>query len=155
MARLARSSTLRAHLAIPSFLTTVKTRSPWTPWRHRHNHNIPFHPQIQPMYRGVEAYTPALTAPPTFKRVIVPQTPYVPLVAADANGVKPQYPGNVVSIADGINCVACRSFHPVGRCPLKMAGVEYCNLCGMAHFGSARVCPHIQSETQVSASPAL
>ncbi|KAK3698880.1 hypothetical protein LTR37_016757 [Vermiconidia calcicola] len=30
-----------------------------------------------------------------------------------------------------------------------MAGVEYCNLCGMAHFGSARVCPHIQSETQV------
>lgn len=47
--------------------------------------------------------------------------------------------------------MACRSFHEQGKCPLKLAGVEHCNLCGMAHYGSARVCPHIQSETQVSA----
>ncbi|TKA71091.1 hypothetical protein B0A55_08337 [Friedmanniomyces simplex] len=37
------------------------------------------------------------------------------------------------------------------RAAKSKAGVEYCNLCGMAHFGHARVCPHIQSETQVRA----
>ncbi|KAK5164949.1 uncharacterized protein LTR77_009614 [Saxophila tyrrhenica] len=60
-----------------------------------------------------------------------------------------QHPQNAIIIDNGVNCVACRSYHPVGSCPLKLAGVETCNLCGMAHFGSARVCPHIQSETQV------
>ncbi|USW53932.1 Putative mit1 Zn finger 2 [Septoria linicola] len=51
----------------------------------------------------------------------------------------------------GINCRACTRHHPVGSCPIKIAGVEFCNLCGMAHYGHARVCPHIQSETQVRA----
>lgn len=55
--------------------------------------------------------------------------------------------------ANGINCLACRTFHTIGSCPLKKAGVEHCNLCGMAHFGHARICPHIQSETQVSRLP--
>lgn len=54
---------------------------------------------------------------------------------------------------DFVNCVACQSNHRVGSCPLKAAGVEHCNLCGMAHFGHARVCPHIQSETQVQSFP--
>ena len=53
------------------------------------------------------------------------------------------------NIENGIHCTACREYHSVGACPLKLAGVEYCNLCGIAHFGSGRVCPHIQSETQV------
>ena len=46
-------------------------------------------------------------------------------------------------------CQACGHTHPIGSCPLKLAGVEHCNICGMAHFGHARVCPHIKSETQV------
>ncbi|KAF2137238.1 uncharacterized protein K452DRAFT_321932 [Aplosporella prunicola CBS 121167] len=46
-------------------------------------------------------------------------------------------------------CPACRKTHAVGACPLKIAGPEHCNLCGLAHFGIARVCPHIGSETQV------
>ncbi|KAF2231693.1 hypothetical protein EV356DRAFT_281425 [Viridothelium virens] len=48
-------------------------------------------------------------------------------------------------------CPACFLPHPVGSCPLKIAGPEYCPLCGLAHFGSARTCPHINSETQVRA----
>jgi len=46
--------------------------------------------------------------------------------------------------------MACKTTHIVGSCPLKTAGVEYCNLCGIAHYGQMRVCPHITSETQVS-----
>ncbi|KAK7558089.1 PHD/FYVE-zinc-finger like domain-containing protein [Phyllosticta citricarpa] len=47
------------------------------------------------------------------------------------------------------NCLACQRSHVIGACPLKIAGPEYCNLCGLAHFGYARSCPHINSETQV------
>ncbi|TKA69138.1 hypothetical protein B0A49_06317 [Cryomyces minteri] len=32
-----------------------------------------------------------------------------------------------------------------------LAGVEFCNLCGIAHYGESRTCPHINSETQVRA----
>jgi len=46
-------------------------------------------------------------------------------------------------------CQACTKYHPVGSCPLKVAGVERCPLCGIAHYGYARVCPHIKSETMV------
>lgn len=46
-------------------------------------------------------------------------------------------------------CPACGKSHSEGSCPLKLAGVEHCNLCGLAHYGIARTCPHIGSETQV------
>lgn len=36
-----------------------------------------------------------------------------------------------------------------GYCALKRAGVEHCSLCGLAHYGTARTCPHLSSETQV------
>lgn len=48
-------------------------------------------------------------------------------------------------------CIACNTLHREGYCPLKIAGPEFCNLCGLAHFGIARTCPHIRSETQVRA----
>jgi chromodomain-helicase-DNA-binding protein 4 len=48
-------------------------------------------------------------------------------------------------------CPACHKQHPQGACELKAAGVEHCNLCGIAHFGHSRTCPHIRSETQVRA----
>ncbi|KAF9891954.1 hypothetical protein FE257_002917 [Aspergillus nanangensis] len=47
-------------------------------------------------------------------------------------------------------CVACNQIHPVGSCPLRLAGVEHCGLCGLAHFGYSRTCPHLRSEAQVS-----
>lgn len=46
-------------------------------------------------------------------------------------------------------CIACSEIHPLGYCPLKEAGVETCGLCGLAHFGRRRVCPHFQSKIQV------
>jgi chromodomain-helicase-DNA-binding protein 4 len=46
-------------------------------------------------------------------------------------------------------CAACLKLHPPGACELKAAGVEHCGLCGLAHFGHSRTCPHIKSETQV------
>lgn len=47
-------------------------------------------------------------------------------------------------------CVACSKVHARGFCPLKLAGVEHCALCGLAHFGSGhqRICPHLSSVTQ-------
>ncbi|KAF1833747.1 hypothetical protein BDW02DRAFT_370542 [Decorospora gaudefroyi] len=46
-------------------------------------------------------------------------------------------------------CPACHKNHPQGACELKAAGVEHCGLCGLAHYGYSRTCPHIKSETQV------
>ncbi|OAT08656.1 chromatin remodeling complex subunit [Blastomyces gilchristii SLH14081] len=47
-------------------------------------------------------------------------------------------------------CVACDQIHQTGHCPLKLAGVEHCGLCGIAHYGRGRTCPHLNSETQVA-----
>ncbi|KLJ13812.1 hypothetical protein EMPG_11266 [Blastomyces silverae] len=47
-------------------------------------------------------------------------------------------------------CVACDQIHRTGHCPLKLAGVEHCGLCGIAHYGRGRTCPHLSSETQVA-----
>ncbi|EEP75725.1 hypothetical protein UREG_00572 [Uncinocarpus reesii 1704] len=49
-----------------------------------------------------------------------------------------------------ICCVACDGIHPLGHCRLKQAGVEHCGLCGIAHFGHSRTCPHLNSESQVA-----
>ncbi len=38
----------------------------------------------------------------------------------------------------------------MGWCRLKLAGVEHCGLCGIAHLGHGRTCPHLNSEIQVS-----
>ncbi|KAI9824644.1 MAG: hypothetical protein M1819_000845 [Sarea resinae] len=46
-------------------------------------------------------------------------------------------------------CYACNTVHAPGWCPLKLGGVEHCGLCGLAHYGEGRTCPHINSETQV------
>lgn len=46
-------------------------------------------------------------------------------------------------------CYICKQHHPIGLCPLKTVGVEYCGLCGIAHFGYSRTCPHLASEIQV------
>ncbi|KAG9187335.1 hypothetical protein G6011_05206 [Alternaria panax] len=84
---------------------------------------------------------PAPKAPKTnkgtvkpFKRVIIPiRNPLGPTYGASGNRV----------------CPACHKNHPIGACELKAAGVEHCGLCGLAHYGHSRTCPHIKSETQV------
>jgi Chromatin remodeling factor Mit1 C-terminal Zn finger 2 len=47
-------------------------------------------------------------------------------------------------------CLLCGDIHPVGWCRLKLAGVEHCGLCGIAHLGQGRTCPHLNSELQVA-----
>ncbi|KAJ6126789.1 hypothetical protein N7523_002401 [Penicillium sp. IBT 18751x] len=49
----------------------------------------------------------------------------------------------------GRKCLACGEPHYPGLCPLKRAGVEHCPLCGLAHFGKRRACPHLQSPIQI------
>ncbi|GAD95607.1 chromatin remodeling complex subunit (Chd3), putative [Paecilomyces variotii No. 5] len=49
-----------------------------------------------------------------------------------------------------VPCLACKRLHPTGHCPLKLSGVEHCGLCGIAHFGHQRTCPHLTSESQVA-----
>ncbi|KAJ9640988.1 hypothetical protein H2199_005656 [Coniosporium tulheliwenetii] len=87
--------------------------------------------------------TPVKTKPAPFKRVIVPTLPpqHQPLDPRNPNAQQPPFRGPP--------CRACSLPHPRGACPLKVAGTEHCNLCGLAHFGKARSCPHIKSETQV------
>ncbi|KAL4941219.1 hypothetical protein BDV06DRAFT_194888 [Aspergillus oleicola] len=51
---------------------------------------------------------------------------------------------------NGEPCFICSRTHPVGSCPLKLAGVEHCGLCGLAHFGHARTCPHLKSDVQIT-----
>ncbi|TGZ78839.1 hypothetical protein EX30DRAFT_397523 [Ascodesmis nigricans] len=46
-------------------------------------------------------------------------------------------------------CRACRHHHAPSLCPLRTA-VELCPLCNLAHYGEARACPHLKSETQVT-----
>jgi hypothetical protein len=38
----------------------------------------------------------------------------------------------------------------MGWCRLKVAGIEHCGLCGLAHVGHGRTCPHLNSEVQVA-----
>jgi chromodomain-helicase-DNA-binding protein 4 len=80
-----------------------------------------------------------------FKRVRVPlgQAPHFNgEVAFDHGPIKPMPPLH--------DCSACNEQHPMGWCRIKLAGVEHCGLCGIAHLGHSRTCPHLNSETQVA-----
>jgi chromodomain-helicase-DNA-binding protein 4 len=78
----------------------------------------------------------------SFKRAQVPSIPTQTDGIYDA-----QYQGLPSALYD---CLACGDRHQVGYCPLKQAGVEHCGLCGLAHFGHQRTCPHLHSEVQVA-----
>ncbi|KAL4932749.1 putative chromatin remodeling complex subunit (Chd3) [Aspergillus undulatus] len=84
-----------------------------------------------------------------FERVIAPpqptQTPQ-PSQTPAANGSKV----DGTSDRNGNQCFVCNGAHPVGSCPLKVAGVEHCGLCGLAHYGHARTCPHLRSDVQIT-----
>ncbi|KAH0282417.1 hypothetical protein M436DRAFT_69712 [Aureobasidium namibiae CBS 147.97] len=84
------------------------------------------------------------SAPQTFRRVDVPTfRNYDPELTIPASNGRPAHKPQMAS------CVACQHLHPLGSCPLKRAGVEHCGLCDLAHYGFSRICPHINSETQV------
>ena len=83
-------------------------------------------------------------AVPIFKRAQVP-------LMASGTQLPPQIPVLDGAKSPPATCPACENYHLPGRCPLKLAGVEYCTLCGIAHFGRGRICPHINSITQLQA----
>ena len=69
----------------------------------------------------------------------VPQVmPYE--VVANANG-STKYEGLKLP---WINCILCKYRHVQGGCPLKVAGYETCNLCGIPHYGSQTSCVNTQ-----------
>lgn len=76
----------------------------------------------------------------SFQRVVPPPEPPTP-TSIGMDGHMDQ---------NGGTCFVCGRFHPIGSCPLKVAGVEHCGLCGLAHFGHARTCPHLRSDIQVT-----
>lgn len=47
-------------------------------------------------------------------------------------------------------CSACDELHAMGWCRLKVAGLEYCGLCGLAHLGFGRTCPQLNDEAHVT-----
>ncbi|KAF2436539.1 hypothetical protein EJ08DRAFT_624115 [Tothia fuscella] len=73
------------------------------------------------------------------------KVPAIPAIPSDPNARMP----NGQPYPRPQHCLACQQNHIRGSCPLKMAPLEHCNICGLAHFGNARVCPHFKSETQV------
>lgn len=79
-----------------------------------------------------------------FKRVRAPtgQAPYI------GTGGPSQY-ANVGQLPPPHHCSACDEEHPMGWCRIKLAGVEHCGLCGIAHLGHSRTCPHLTDEMQV------
>lgn len=91
-----------------------------------------------------EAEVLAVKAQP-FKRVKVP------------TGQAPHFNGDIhipdeymrVPVPARHKCTACMEEHPMGWCRLKIAGVEHCGLCGLAHMGHGRTCPHLNNEKQV------
>lgn len=119
-----------------------------------------------PLVNGYAAYPPPPTipspntAPMHYEPPDVSRLPVRPQPTSQAYQMPPYGPQSVpvpqTDATDGASdprsyCIACKSIHKEGYCPLKLAGPEKCNLCGIAHFGHARVCPHIASVTQLRA----
>lgn len=90
---------------------------------------------------------PTVKARP-FKRVKVPtgQAPYY--TGADGPLDLSEYTEHG-SLPSSHMCSACDESHPLGWCRIKLAAVEHCGLCGIAHLGHGRTCPHLGSEAQV------
>ncbi|OJJ49241.1 hypothetical protein ASPZODRAFT_129654 [Penicilliopsis zonata CBS 506.65] len=62
---------------------------------------------------------------------------------------KPPTPMSLDGHVDQLTCLACGGDHPPGSCLLRLAGVEHCGLCGIAHMGQGRACPHLKEDVQV------
>jgi chromodomain-helicase-DNA-binding protein 4 len=58
--------------------------------------------------------------------------------------------GHVSQMPPMHQCSACGEQHAMGWCRLKVAGVEHCGLCGLAHLGHGRTCPHLTDERHVT-----
>ncbi|KAI4145892.1 MAG: hypothetical protein LQ341_002239 [Variospora aurantia] len=81
-----------------------------------------------------------------FKRVHVAPPAQAPTFTAGFDGASGQYsPHSKI-----VRCIACNTMHVQGSCPLKVAGLERCGLCGQAHYGAGfrKACTHLHSIEQ-------
>lgn len=64
-------------------------------------------------------------------------------------------PADIIPVIDvpgaTTKCRACTKLHPPGQCRLKQMGVEFCPLCGIAHFGKGPTCPNLGDERNINA----
>ncbi|KAL9603975.1 MAG: hypothetical protein Q9179_002003 [Wetmoreana sp. 5 TL-2023] len=94
-----------------------------------------------------------------FRRAKLPQSEPIqyPGVNQPFSGSQPlqqnNFAGNYARSRGIKFCIGCNSAHIEGSCPLKVAGVEYCGLCGQAHYGAGfrKACGHLHSVTQCRA----
>ena len=96
-------------------------------------------------YRHLPALLLTRPSAKPFKRVKVPSGP-----APHFNGDGPADYVPLGGLPPTHLCSACDEIHSMGWCRLKLAGVEHCGLCGLAHTGHGRTCPHLNSEVQVA-----
>ncbi|RMD42327.1 hypothetical protein DV735_g2779, partial [Chaetothyriales sp. CBS 134920] len=89
-----------------------------------------------------EATRQALLVKP-FVRAKIPAGP-VPYYNMDGSAAY-----NDTTVPPVHQCPACGEVHPLGWCRIKLAGVEHCGLCGVAHLGHSRTCPNLNSEHEV------
>ncbi|KAJ5136201.1 hypothetical protein N7448_004755 [Penicillium atrosanguineum] len=94
-----------------------------------------------PMDMDLHSETPPRPKARPFERVQMPPN----AIPSSLDGALDPHP----YLQAGPTCLACGQPHYPGACPLKQAGVEHCPLCGLAHFGKRRACPHLQSPTQI------
>ncbi|KEF62875.1 uncharacterized protein A1O9_00848 [Exophiala aquamarina CBS 119918] len=92
----------------------------------------------------LERRQPTIRARP-FKRIRVPLGP-----APIFNGDVAYNFGHVSQMPPQYDCSACGEQHAMGWCRLKVAGVEHCGLCGLAHLGHGRTCPHLSDERRLT-----
>lgn len=113
---------------------------------------------------------PRSFAPSTFSQSspapVAPMAPMAPMGPAPQITERPKGAGreavdrifrrvSILPVSDipgaTIKCKACTKCHPPGRCKLKQMGVEFCPMCGTAHFGKGPACPHLQDEENINA----
>lgn len=58
--------------------------------------------------------------------------------------------GHVSQMPPMHSCAACGEQHAMGWCRLKVAGVEHCGLCGLAHLGHGQTCPQLNDEVHIT-----
>lgn len=107
------------------------------------------HSQTLPHPRRSPSLIPDPPPPLVLQPQKSPQQPQQQLVAQNILP-KPAYTKSPTAGPKRL-CLACRASHVPGQCPYKLAGVELCPLCKIAHYGKGPTCPHLSSETRVVA----
>lgn len=115
-----------------------------------------YHPGFASSSAAAQAPSQLCSLPPTFtvtpgastQPYFVQSAPFTALQTT--NGSAHPLPLQNIDVNAGHvpPCLACGTPHVVGSCPLKLAKVEHCPLCGIAHYGHQRTCPHLNSLTK-------